>query len=247
MGQIAEKQENVVDQSTALIQVIERAAVNPDVDVEKMERLLDMQERILNRNAMMAFNQAFTAMQSDIPEITESGAIMHGQKLISKYAKFEDINAVLKPILQRHGFAISFRTETGDSVRVTAVLSHKDGHSESTDITLPADTGPGRNDVQAVASAVTYGKRYTMSALLNISTRGSDDDGVRAGTAATLSDEQVKEIRALLKKSDSDETPFINAVGSKFSCKNVSSVEQIPAVLYSDCVAMLNAKMAKAK
>jgi len=37
----------VHDESAALISIISRAASDPNVDIDKMERLLQMQERIL--------------------------------------------------------------------------------------------------------------------------------------------------------------------------------------------------------
>ena len=40
----------------------------------------------------------------------------------------------------------------------------------------PAEASGNRNAVQAVASSVSYGKRYTASALLNLTSHGEDDD-----------------------------------------------------------------------
>ena len=176
------KPSNVVEPKpepvSGILAVIERAALNPEVDIQKMEKLLDMQERILERNARMAFDSALAAMQQDMPEIAQNGEIQHGGKLISRYAKFEDINEAVKPVLQKYGFAVSFRIKQPEGkIEVTARLSHREGHAEETSIVLPADTSGAKNAVQAQGSSVAYGKRYAMCALLNISTRGEDDDG----------------------------------------------------------------------
>src|SRR5260221_14458605 len=104
-------------------QVIERAASNPDVDVDKLERLLNMQERILSKQAEIAFNAAFAEMQAEMPEITERGEIKVNGQVRSRYAKFEDINEAVKPTLKLHGFAITFKTQTDkNSVTVTGIL-----------------------------------------------------------------------------------------------------------------------------
>jgi hypothetical protein len=170
-------------ESTAIMQVIERAAMNPDVDIDKMERLLQMQERILNRNAHAAFSSALAMMQCDLPSIKENGAIEVNGTVRSKYAKFEDINDTVRPILQRYGFAVSFRVKQDASmITVTGILAHREGHSEETQICLPADSSGSKNSVQAIGSSVSYGKRYAMCALLNITSRGEDDDGVGAGS-----------------------------------------------------------------
>lgn len=159
--------------STAIIQVIERAALNPDVDIDKMERLLQMQERVLDRQSLMAYSSAMAAMQTELPSIAERGKGNNGH-----YATLEDIVDTVRPILQRHGFAVSFRIQTQESgIQVTGVLMHRDGHREETSMLLPADVSGNKNAVQAFGSSTSYGKRYVLCALLNITTRGQDDNG----------------------------------------------------------------------
>ncbi len=166
--------------STAIIQVIERAALNPDVDIDKMERLLQMQERVMDRQAMMAYSAAMAAMQTELPSIEERGQTNNGC-----YATLEDIVDTVRPILQKHGFAVSFRIQTQErGIQVTGVLMHKDGHREETSMLLPADMSGNKNAVQAFGSSTSYGKRYVLCALLNITTRGQDDNGQTSTRAA---------------------------------------------------------------
>src|SRR5688572_13069751 len=94
----------------AFISVIERASANPDFDANKLEKLLSMYERIMDRNAEMAFNSAFAEMQSEMPVIQENGQIVIRDNVQSRYALFEDINDIVKPILKAHGFAVTFKT-----------------------------------------------------------------------------------------------------------------------------------------
>src|SRR5678815_5814003 len=84
----------------AFITVIERASENPQFDADKLEKLLAMYERIMTRNAEMAFNSAFADMQAKMPTIMENGRIKIGNEVRSKYALFEDINDEVKPILK---------------------------------------------------------------------------------------------------------------------------------------------------
>lgn len=198
--QIAEQSEEPSGQIIGFLQIIDKAASNPDVDAEKLHRILDAQERVLERNARMAFNRDLAEVSGDLPSITERGTIEHSGKVISRYARWdEDINPVIKPILSSHGFNLRFRTGRAEdgSLCVTAVLAHREGHSEETTIYLPADTSGAKNSVQAVGSSTSYGKRYTASALLNLTTAGQDDDGQ---TAETISEEQVAEIESRLEK-----------------------------------------------
>lgn len=182
------------NEATAIIQVIERAAMNPDVDIDKMERLLQMQERVMERQAGMDFNAAMAAMQDEMPSIAERGKSHNGN-----YATFEDINDVAKPIMKRHGFAVSFRVHNiPGGIEVTGVLMHKGGHREETTMTLPLDDSGKKSSVQQVGSSVSYGKRYVMSAMLNITTRGQDDDGESAAPTKRVTSFQAAQLAKAL-------------------------------------------------
>lgn len=161
-----------------VLAMISRAASDPQCDLDKMERLLNMHERMVERQARAEFAADLAAMQSELPSIGERGKADR-----YKFALWEDINQAIKPVMQRFGFALTFRTETDKSqITVTGVLSHKSGHREETSITLPADTSGSKNPVQAVGSSTSYGKRYTAGALLNLTSHGEDDDAFSAAT-----------------------------------------------------------------
>jgi len=161
--------------------VVERLAANPSVDVVKLEKIIELQERMLRQQAKADFDACYSKMQPEIPEITEHGQIMVRGALRSTYAKLEDINAVIKPILARHGFAMRHRTEwpadKKDIIRVVGILSHERGHSEESIFEAPQDTSEYRTAIQSMGSTVSYGRRYTTCDLLNIVTRGVDKDG----------------------------------------------------------------------
>lgn len=224
--------------SESFVAVVERLATNPEVDPGKLEHLLNLQERILNRNALTAFNAAFAEMQAEMPAITERGEIKVNGQVRSKYATFEDINDAVKPILKKHGFAVMFKTKTeGGKITVWGVLMHRDGHREETDMTLDADTSGSKNSVQSIGSSVSYAKRYVMCALLNITSRGEDDDGYSGGTAL-IGDNQVADLEALITEVKADRAAFLKFL-------KVSRLEDLPAAKYSHAVKALEAKRGK--
>jgi len=237
-----------VDERTALIQVIERAAANPDVDISKMERLLEMHQKIVASQARTAFISALAQMQPELPVIAERGSIMNTSgKVQSTYALWEDLNEQIRPFLSKYGFALSFRfgTEAG-SIEVTGVLSHREGHSEETTIRLPVDASGSKNAVQAVASSTSYGKRYTATALLNLTSRFEDDDG-QGGAPATINEEQAADIGNLIMLTGSDKAAFL-AYLSKAGKVSISEIKDLPANMYKDAQALLARKQAaKAK
>lgn len=195
-------------ETAQFLAVIERAAMNPEVDIDKMERLLDMQERVMNRNAEQAFNAALAMMQSELPTVAETA-----QGHNNKYAPLERINEAVRPVLQRHGFAVTFRTKQGQAgIGVAAVLSHREGHHEETSLILPADTSGSKSAVQAIGSTISYGKRYALCALLNIST-GDDADGAPPPGAGHIDEAQAKRLRGALATAGVVEEHFCQQAG----------------------------------
>lgn len=217
--------------STAIIQVIERAALNPEVDIDKMERLLQMQERVMDRQAMMAYSTAMAAMQTELPSIEERGQTNNGF-----YATLEDIVDTVRPIMQKHGFAVSFRIQTQErGIQVTGVLMHKDGHREETSMLLPADVSGNKNAVQAFGSSTSYGKRYVLCALLNITTRGQDDNGNAGGGIKRVTAFQAGQIQRLISQCPATTQEW-------FSGKYGSAV-QVPQVDFDKLRASLSKRV----
>lgn len=173
----------VPPEAVTMLSVIQRAASDPNCDIDKMERLMQMHERMQARQAEASFATDLAAMQTELPSVGERGQAKVNGQVRYTFALWEDLNAAIKPVLSRFGFALSFRTDFANGIEVTGVLSHRGGHSERTSIRLPADHSGSKNDVQAVASSVSYGKRYTAGALLNLTSHGEDDDAFRAAEA----------------------------------------------------------------
>jgi len=221
-------------QSQSLLPMIDKLIERPDFDVDKLSKMLDMQERIINRSAMEQFNSAMAMMQCDLPSIAERGKAHNN----TKYATLEDINDVVKPIMQKYGFAVSFRVHNiQGGIEVTGVLMHKGGHREETTMTLPLDTSGSKNAVQAVGSSVSYGKRYVMSAMLNLTTRGEDDDGNSAAPVKTVSLAQAAYIKSLLDKC--------SPVTCDWFASEYGDAEMVPASKYDKLSANLKAVIEK--
>ena len=160
--------------------------------------------------------------------------IIVADQVVSTYALWEDINEVLRPLLARHGFVLSFRTgQEGDAVVVTAVLDHRDGHQEATSLRLPPDVGVDRNSVQAVGSSVSYGKRYTACALLTITTRGEDDDARAA--QGLITPEQVKHLEQHLTALNTTPKRLLRYM-------KVESLALIPSSRFREAISVLKAK-----
>jgi hypothetical protein len=170
-------------QAMQVLTMLERVLTAPDFDIERAERLWAMQKEVRAEQAKASFIEHSAAMQAEIPAIKRTGKIKNNSGQVqSTYAKWEHINEAVKPVLQRHGFALAFKVnQEGNKIIVTGVLSHRDGHSETTTIELAPDTTGSKNAPQAIVSAISYGKRTAAGALLNITSYDEDDDGQTFG------------------------------------------------------------------
>ena len=233
----------------SILGAIMQAASNPAIDADKVERLMAMYRQIVADEAKRAYLAAFPDMQADLPVINQNGQIeikeKGGTKVIqsTSYAKWEDINESIQPVLRAHGFGLSFRLGVAPDGKqnVTAVLSHREGHQEDTTITLMHDGTGSKNSVQAVGSTISYGQRYSSRALLNFQSRARedrDDDGRSGGGAETISDEQADKLIDLIEAVGANRQKFLAYLG-------VESLGQILAKDFKRAVDALNAKGAK--
>jgi hypothetical protein len=217
------------------------------VNVEKMNALLDMQERLIGRQALAEFNSGFARLQGRLPRIKKNGTLEYPvnkndpdgpKRKIANFARWEDIMAEIGPLMQEDGFALTFesapRTGEGGGLIVSGTLLHVAGHSRTASMPLPLDNSGGKNNLQGYGSTFKYGCRYTATMLLNIVTEGEDDDGVR-GADEFLSAQQVKEIDALLVSSGANLGGFLDFM-------EVKSVEEIQVRDFAKAMNSLHAK-----
>lgn len=197
-----------------MLAVIERVAANPDVDPQKMLALLELQERMMARQAEINFNQALAELPAF--RVKKNGRVDLGNGRSYPFSRWEDIDEVIRPHLIGNGFTLGFTTTDrqgdGGGMVVTGTLRHRDGHSVSATMALPLDTGPGRNNLQARGSSLSYGRRYVAEMLLNIVREGDDDDGV-AGGDEPITDQQVAELSREMTASNFSERAMFDLLG----------------------------------
>mgnify|MGYP000415507327 CR=1 FL=1 len=119
----------VVSDSSAILQIIERAAINPEVDIDKMERLMAMKERMDSKDAESLFNKAMTAAQGEMKRVS---ADAQNPQTRSKYASYAALDKALRPIYTENGFALSFDTEDGAIDGCMRVVCHLSQDRKST-------------------------------------------------------------------------------------------------------------------
>lgn len=179
MNQIAVAQPN---ESQSLISVISQAAKDPAVDLVKMQGLMELYERIEAKRSETAFNASMSVAQTAMRPIQ---ADMTNPQTRSLYASYAKLDSKVRPIYTSNGFSLSFDTATADDptcIRVLCYVSHKDGHSRTYRVDMPADgKGAKGGDVMtkthATGAGMTYGMRYLLKMIFNVAVGEDDTDG----------------------------------------------------------------------
>lgn len=192
------------NEASAIIQVIERAAMNPDVDIDKMERLLQMQERILDRNAEQGFNQAMSKAQTDMRPVVRDAS---NEQTRSRYARLETIDRQIRPVYTNCGFSLSFGTDDcplEGHIRITCDVSHTGGHSKRYKADMPLDMNgmkgnQNKTATHAHGSTMSYGRRYLTLMIFNVAMAQEDDDGAAATQHRAVTPFQAGQLSQTLK------------------------------------------------
>lgn len=190
--------------SAKLLDQILAASTDPAVQPEKMQAMANLAIQLQDREMQQQFNRDLNAAIMEMPVITKAGRIVIKDKnsgdivQSTQFAKFEDLDRVVKPIAARHNLAYNFDCG-GDDKRllVKIILRHRNGYvQESSAMPLALETSGSKNNVQGAGSSNTYGKRYVLQNAFAIVTEGEDDDGNLGGTLAAMPQERQNTVLA---------------------------------------------------
>ena len=183
MNELDNKQENNID---PMLSMIERVALDSNADVSKLEKMIELQERVMANQAKQHFDQAMLNFQIKKPVIEKSAVANK-----TKYAKLPNIQAAIDPVLREFGLFARWSTTATQSgkTRVTCIVTHIGGHSETSSMDVSPDKSGSKNEIQAEGSAITYAQRYTLCSLLGL-VLSEDVDG--NSVKPTITAQQVK-------------------------------------------------------
>ena len=145
--------------------------------IDVLERLLALQERWEAGLAKKAYNNAMAEMRAKLPKIVKDRSVDYSTTHY-KHEDLGDMVGLLNPVASEHGLSFSWRTDnpTPTTVKVTCIVTHRDGHFEETSLIGPNDTSGGKNAIQGIGSSTSYLERYTLKAILGMAS-SHDDDG----------------------------------------------------------------------
>jgi hypothetical protein len=199
-------------ESAAILQIIERAARDPSVDLDKMERLMAMRERSMAQQAEYAFIAAMKAAQAEMPQVVRDAK---NTQTNSRYARYETISEAIQPVITKHGFSLSFGEDDcpkENHLRIVCDVMHEAGHTRRYHADIPVDNVGMKGSVNKTAthaygSTKSYGKRYLKCDIFDVAVTDQDDDGNAAGTPG-LTEEQVGTLIEMLDSVGANREEF---------------------------------------
>jgi hypothetical protein len=172
-----------IQQGGALTQatpnVLLQMAISQGADLDRLERLMALQVQWEEREAVKAYNAAFSAFKAEAVKIIKNRNVTAGPLAGKKYAELFAVVNAITPALSAHGLSAAWKTtkDEKDWIEVTCTLKHVDGHAESVSMGGPPDAGGAKNKIQERASTITYLQRYTLKAITGLSEQDDDSDG----------------------------------------------------------------------
>lgn len=161
--------------------VIERLSSNPNVDIDKIQKLLEMQERWEVNRDKSSLRHAVAEFKKNPPQVVKSrlASFESSKGVVSySYADLENITSAIQGGLADHGVTHSWTTAEGTGgISVTCVLKYGMYEEPGVTLTAPPDQSGSKNAIQAKGSTISYLEKYTLLAATGMAAGMPDTDG----------------------------------------------------------------------
>jgi len=235
---MSDRQELEVRPVVTPMMLIDRAQ-QANASIEQMQQLFDLQLRYEANEARKAYNEAMSDFRKVCPTINRGRKVSHND---TRFAGLAESIEAIKPFLSKYGLSHQWKTkQDGAAITVECTVTHRMGHSESTSLSASPDKSGGKNDIQAIGSTVSYLERYTLYAILGLSSREMDDDGKGAGGVAEveiITEAQVMDLISLAKEVGADLKKFCTFM-------KVEDLSYIPTARFATAIKNLEARRGK--
>ncbi len=221
-----------------MLAMIERVLLNPDLPMERLDKMLDLRERQMAKESEQEFNRAFAAAMAEMPIVQRTSKNHH---LKRDYASLDDLIRAARPTLSKHGLSLNWEVQVGEMIKVTAIVRHASGHFISTSDEAARDKSGSMNVLQGGGSTQTYLKRYTGFAILGMASGDEqDDDGRGAQPIPKITADAFTALASEIADTGSDEKAVMAFL-------KVDDLHEIDEVQYGRVMAMLAKKRAQAE
>jgi len=201
------------------IEALISQAISKKASVSALKEMLAMRKELKAEWAKEEFNKSMAGFQSECPVIAKTkGVKTKSGQVAYKYAPIEVLDSDTKKLREKFGFSyktdqITFMDNNDRQIKAIVTVTHKAGHSEKTEMTVPLGNKTEiMSNSQVTAAAYTFAKRYAFKNAFGIVEADEDNEALlkRGDDEAkkdrkSLPEEDVKKI-----ESAKDEQELIN-------------------------------------
>jgi len=205
-------------------------------DVERLERMMDLERRWKEDKAREAYFEALTAFKKLNIVVSKD---KHNKQYNSKYAGIGNLVNTVSAAMAPFGLSARWEFDQSAGISVTCTLSHTLGHCERVTMSGPPDTSGAKNSLQQIKSTVTYLESATFQAVTGVISQDTSDDDGNGANLASITEKQASILTDLINASDTDESKFLAWIGAE-------SVTAIPQGKYRQALMQLERKVKQA-
>jgi len=209
-----------------------QSAREQGASIETMQQLMDMQFKWEKNEARKAYMEAVSAFKATPIKITKDKI---NSQFSSGYTGIGNLVNTVNPVLSKFGLQASWDIDQTNEIKVTCILSHSMGHSESRSMSAPPDSSGSKNPIQEIKSTITYLKIVTYEAVTGVAS--TDDPGDTDGNipSTTITEGQEADINTLIDEVGANKTQFLKLL-------KVGKLSDLPATKYEGAVKRLQNK-----
>lgn len=220
-------------------------ALEKGTDVNSLDKLLTLHERIADRQAATEFAQAMAAFKAECRPILHNKKADFNAKsgpVKYTYASLDEIARTIDPILAKYGLSYSWDSKVEQGMLSCAcTVRHVAGHAgPPSTFMLPIENSSVASPQQKVGMALTFAQRRTVTSALGITT--ADEDSERLEVDPTpINDDQVVHLDDLIRTHEVPRIRFLKMM-------EVHDLKEIRAVDYNSAISAIeDIRAAKAR
>ena len=184
--------ERTVPHTDPLLAVMDKLANNPNLDADKIERLmnvfLDGQRKLATMQDEKLFSDAMAAFKNEPGVVNILKDKKNAQYKNAPYASLGHEASVITPLLSKHGLTATWSLTQAEQITIGCQLSYGIYHAPAVTIRLAPDKSGAKNPAQEIKSAITYGRIITLECACGVAPVDSlaslNDDGNAMSTPA---------------------------------------------------------------
>lgn len=196
-------------------------AIAGGLDIDKIEKMLDLQAKYEAMEAKKAYTAAMAEFKAVPLLITKDKA---NNQYGSNYTTLGNLVNSALPAMSKSGLSHNWTIDQkAEIITVVCVVTHSMGHSESTSMSAPPDKSGSKNAIQQLKSTITYLKNVTFESAMGLaSSDGNFDDDGNSSNIEFITPDQVKQIEKGIKEKSINVDEVLKFAG----CETVDTITQ---------------------